>query len=146
MDVQPPRRDLSQPDRARRIKALLLSLASVAFLFNGAFLPFSGQLPGPGVRYPTLIAIALVIGSRVVPGGSWVALMLLWAAIGFSVAMGTIGIFSVGMLFFAAFGLLVFALVISPNRSGLASRGDWRFLIAFFAGYLGTFWLGFGRS
>lgn len=115
-------------------------------MLSGAFPFFSGQVPGLGVRFVTLIGVGVVIGSLAVPGGGRLGLMLIWSAIGLSLALGTIGIFSVGMLYLAAFGLLAAALVLSPNRSGLESRGDWRFLIAFFAGNLGTFFLAFGLA
>jgi hypothetical protein len=136
-------------DRFDGLRVVLIpffTLAAAGFMHYGAFWPFSGQFPGPGVRFVTLVAVAITIGTQVVARGGRIALMLTWTAIGSSVALGTLGLFSVGMFYLAAAILLILALIVSPNRSGLESRADWRLVIAWFFGYFVAFSLAFALS
>jgi hypothetical protein len=114
-------------------------IAGTAVLMLGtAWLPLTGALPGAVFRVlVTLAAGCLLIGGFAVGRGTRSAFTLLWASLGASLALGILGIFSIGMVYIIASILIVSAITATPNHSELASRFDARYVwitaIAFIA-------------
>jgi hypothetical protein len=114
-------------------------IAGTAVLMLGtAWLPLTGALPGAVFRVlATLAAGCLLIGGFAVGRGTRPAFTLLWASLGASLALGVLGIFSIGMVYIVASILIVSAIMTTPNHSELASRFDGRYVwitaIAFIA-------------
>lgn len=121
----------------------VLALAAVGFMVLGAFYPIYGERPGRALQSLAVIAIAAVMtGAWFVPQGSQSTFFLLWAAFGMAAAIGTISIFSVGFTFLIAAVTILLSIFTTPNRSSIELRYDWRFIAAFFIGYLAMFFLG----
>lgn len=86
-----------------------------------------------------LAAAVLIIGGLLAPQGSQLAFTLLWASFGMACAIGTIGIFSIGFVFLIAAVLILLAIFATPNNSPIELRYDWRYIVAFYIGYLMLF-------
>jgi hypothetical protein len=76
----------------------------------------------------TLAVGCLLIGGFAVGRGSRPAFTLLWASLGASLALGILGIFSIGLIYIIASILIVSAIVATPNHSRLPSRLDPRYV------------------
>jgi hypothetical protein len=105
-------------------------VAGTAVLMLGtAWLPLTGALPGPTFRVlVTLAAGCLLIGGFTVGRGTRTAFTLLWASFGACLALGILGIFSIGLIYIIASILIVSAIMATPNHSRLPSRLDPRYV------------------
>ena len=101
-------------------------IAGMAVLILGtSWWPWTGTLPGAGVRVLAMLAAGcLLIGGFAVGRGTRPAFTLLWASLGASLALGVIGSFSIGMAYIVASILIVSAIMATPNHSQLSSRFD----------------------
>lgn len=109
-----------------------LSVAALAVMLIAAWWPVTGQIPGAGFRGLATLASGLAFAaSFIAPRGSFLALTLLWAALGGAVGLGIVGLFSIGFFYFAAAMLLIVAIAMTPNRPGSPSRGASQYLFAF---------------
>ncbi len=57
-----------------------------------------------------------------------------------AVAVGTIGIFSIGFVFLISGVLLLLSIFATPNRSAIELRYDLRYIAGCFAGYIVIFY------
>jgi hypothetical protein len=127
----------------RRFLDRALIVGAVAAMFYGAFWPVFGYPVGRPVQVLAVVAaVTAVVGTAFVPRGSQGAFTFLWAAFGMSCAIGTIGVFSVGLIYLAAAVFILFAIFATPNNSPIELRYDWRYIVAFYVGYL-LFFLSF---
>ncbi|MCC7021944.1 MAG: hypothetical protein IT338_03910 [Thermomicrobiales bacterium] len=118
---------------------LLVAIATVLML-AGVNASVFDSLPSLGLRLlVACTAMVAAIGGLLAPHGGRVAFTLLWAAFGMAAALGTIGIFSIGLIFLTAALLVLLAIFLMPNRSEIALRYDWRFILAFAIGYIAIF-------
>jgi hypothetical protein len=117
-----------------------LILAAALLMAYGALWPIFGRSIARDGQFAVLAAVTVAMaGGWAAPRGSRLSFKLLWAALGMACALGIIGIFSVGVVFLAAAVLIALAIFATPNRSGLAVRFDWRFIAAFYTGFLVVF-------
>jgi hypothetical protein len=72
--------------------------------------------------------VCLLIGGFAVGRGTRTAFTLLWAALGVTLALGVIGILSIGMVYIIASMLIVSAIMATPNHSQPSSRFDGRYV------------------
>jgi hypothetical protein len=113
---------------ARMVDRVLI-VGSVALILGTLWWSWSGALPGAGVRVlATLAAGCLIIGGFAVGRGTRPAFTLLWAALGASLALGVIGILSIGMVYIVASILIILAIMATSNHSDLPSRFDGRYV------------------
>jgi hypothetical protein len=122
-----------------RAPGRLLTIAATALMGYGAFWPVMGEPIARGGQILASIAITTTLASVLVPLGNRLAFTLLWASFGMACALGIIGLFSVGFVYWAAALLLLAAIFATPNRSDLELRYDWRYIAAFYVGFLTTF-------
>jgi hypothetical protein len=107
----------------------MIVAGTAALMLGTAWLPWTGELPGPAFRaLVTLAAGCLLIGGFAVGRGTRLAFTLLWASLGLTLALGVLGIFSIGLLYIIASMLIVSAIAATPNHSQLPSRLDPRFV------------------
>ena len=115
-------------------------IVGIAVLMLGTAWGLAGVVPGPGFRVlATLAAGCLLIGGFVVGRGTRSAFTLLWAAVGVSLALGVIGLFSIGAIYIGAGLLIMVAIGATPNRSGLASRFDRQYVLVEAVVFLAVF-------
>lgn len=76
--------------------------------------------------------------------GTQSAFTLLWAALGVSLAIGVISLFSIGAIYIVSGVLIMLAISATPNRSGLESRFDRQYVlveaVVFIAVFGAAFW------
>jgi hypothetical protein len=102
---------------------------TVVLILGTSWWSWSDAFPGPGVRVLATLAVGcLLIGGFAVGRSTRPAFTLLWAALGASLALGVIGILSIGMVYIVASFLIVLAIIVTPNRSELPSRFDGRYV------------------
>jgi len=75
-----------------------------------------------------LAAGCLLFGGFAVGRGTRLAFTLLWASLGLTLALGVLGIFSIGLVYIIASILIVSAIMATPNHSELPSRLDARYV------------------
>jgi hypothetical protein len=114
---------------AANIADRALSVAASAVMLIAAWWPVTGQLPGGGFRVLATVASGLALAaSFIAPRGSFLALVLLWAALGGALGLAVVGLFSIGFFYVVAAALIIAAIVATPNRSGLPRRFAARYL------------------
>lgn len=105
-------------------------IVGTAVLMLGTAWGLMGVVPGPGVQFlATLAAGCLLIGGFAVGRGTRPAFTLLWAAVGVSLALGVMSLFSIGLVYIVSGLLIMVAIGATPNRSGLASRFDRQYVL-----------------
>jgi len=88
----------------------MLAAGAILLMLFAALLPIVGVVPNVGFQVmAALPLLAAVLGGFVLPQGSKVAFMLLWAAFGMAAAVGTIAFFSIGLIYLIAAIFLLFA-------------------------------------
>jgi hypothetical protein len=103
----------------------LLIVGAALLLLGSAWWGWAGVLPGAGLRASTtLAALSLLMGGFALGRDTRLALSLLQAALWASLALGVIGIFSIGLVYIVASILIGLAIVATPHRSELPSRYD----------------------
>jgi hypothetical protein len=99
---------------AKMIDRMLIT-GTVILILGISWWPWTGDLPGAGVRVlATLVTGCLLIGGFAAGRGTRPAFTLLWASLGASLALGVIGIFSIGMVYIVASIVIVSAIM--PHR------------------------------
>jgi len=107
----------------------MIIAGAAALMLGTAWLPLTGALPGPAFQgLVTLAAGCLLIGGFAVGRGTRLAFTLLWASLGVTLALGVIGIFSIGLVYLIASILIISAIIATPNHSELPSRLDPRYI------------------
>ena len=107
----------------------LLIVGAAVLMLGASWWPWSGDIPGAGVRVLSALAAGCLLGGGFAVGrGTRRAFTLLWAALGASLALGVIGIFSIGLIYIVASLLIILAIGTSPNHSELSSRFDRRYV------------------
>jgi hypothetical protein len=113
---------------ARMVDRMLI-VGTVVLILGTSWWPWTDSLPGAGFRVLAMLAAGcLLIGGFGVGRGTRRAFTLLWASLGASLALGVIGIFSIGVVYVVASILIVSAIMATPNHSLLPSRFDGRYV------------------
>jgi hypothetical protein len=120
-----------------------LGLFAILAVMLAAYAPLFGMLPGVGVRIGALLITGLLIGAMLATRGNELTFYVLWAALGMAVGLGTLGIFSIGILFLLAALAIAGMIPLTPTLDAAIPRGGWGHFSVWLNGYLLMFLIGF---